>query len=157
MCTLLCYNATKQKVGFKMLTINATQARNEWSSIVDTTIREKPQFIKRTRDKLILADINLISELLSAYTFSANVFKEDNGSVTMSLNEIDLVENGDDEQDALYKLATSILEYAEDYYSDFLYWSRGDRASHKPYVLKALISNDIIEIGSMIKCHPGEI
>ena len=140
-----------------MLTINATQARNEWSTVVDTAIREKPQFIKRTRDKMILADINLFSELLSAYTFSANVYVEDNGTVTLSLNEIDLIENGENEQEALIKLATSILDYAEDYYADFSYWSRGNREAHKPYIFKALILNDIKKIGGLIECHRGEI
>jgi len=140
-----------------MLTINATQARNEWSTVVDTAIREKPQFIKRTRDKMILADINLFSELLSAYTFSANVYVEDNGTVTLSLNEIDLIENGENEQEALIKLAASILDYAEDYYADFSYWSRGNREAHKPYIFKALILNDIKKIGGLIECHRGEI
>ena len=139
-----------------MTTINATQARNEWSSVVDTAIREKPQFIKRTRDKMILADINLFSELLSAYTFNADVYKEKNGSVTLSLNEIDLVENGENEKEAVVKLAASILEYAEDYYNDYPYWSKGNRAAHKPYVFKALIINDIYKIGGIIKCHHGK-
>jgi len=106
---------------------------------------------------MVLADINLLSELLSVYSFSANVFTEENGTVTMSLNEIDLIENGEDEQDALKKLSASILDYAEDYYNDFVFWSRGNRSSHKPYVFKALILNDIEKIGGLIECHHGEI
>jgi len=139
-----------------MLAISATKARNEWSTVVDTTIREKPQFIKRTRDQMFLADINLLLELLSIYTFSAKVYEEDNGTITISLNEIDLVENGKDKQDALNKLAASILEYAEDYYNDFQYWARGNRSAHKPYVFKALILNDIEKIGGLIECHHGK-
>ena len=156
MCTLLCYNQYERLVK-TMVAINSTQVRNDWSTVVDATIREKPQFIKRTRDRMILADINLIAELLSAYTFSANVFLEENGTVTMSLNEMDLVENGQNEQDALQKIASAILEYAEEYYSDFLYWSRGDRAAHKPYVLKALILGDIDKIGGLVECRRGKI
>jgi len=140
-----------------MLTISSTQVRNDWSAVIDTTIREKPQFIKRTRDKMILADINLFSELLSAYTFSANLFTEDNGTVTISLNEIDLIENGENEKVAIQKMAVAILDYAEDYYSDYMYWARGNRATHKPYVFKALILNDVNAIGGLIKCHHGKI
>jgi hypothetical protein len=139
-----------------MMTINATQARNEWSAVVDTVIREKPQFIKRTRDYMFLADVNLLSEFLSAYTFNAKVYPEENGSITMSLNEIDLVENGVTEQEALLKLAAAIFEYAEEYYNDFQYWSRGNRSAHKPYVFKALILNDVEKIGGLIECHHGE-
>jgi hypothetical protein len=140
-----------------MLPLSATQVRNEWSAVVDSAIRERPQFIKRTRDNMILADINLLLEFLSVYTYNAIVFVEDNGSVTMSLNELDLVENGVNEQEALSKLAAAVLEYAEDYYEDFQYWSRGNRSAHKPYVFKALILGDIEKIGGLVKCHHGKI
>lgn len=140
-----------------MLVMNATQVRSEWSTVVDKVIREKPQFIKRTRDYMFLSDVGLLNELLSAYNFHATVFDEENGSTTISLNEIDLVENGENEQDAVLKLAEAILEYSKDYYNDFSYWARGDRSAHKPYVFKALILNDIEKIGGLIKCRRGEI
>ena len=140
-----------------METINATQVRSEWSAVVDSVVREKPIMFKRTRDVLFLSDIDLLDELLSAYTFNARVFKEDDGTVTVALDEIDLVENGADEADALENLSKAILEYAEEYYADYTYWSRGNRKTHKPYVFKALILNDTRKIGGLIKCHHGEI
>ena len=140
-----------------MLSINATQVRNEWSAVVDSVIREKPVLIKRTRDRMILSDIRFFSELLSVYTFHAKLFTEDNGSVTVSLDEIDLVENGMTENDAKQKLAQAILEYSEDYYNDFTFWSRGDRKAHIPYVFKALLLNDVNQIGGILECRHGEI
>jgi len=140
-----------------MLVLNATQVRKEWSSVVDTVVREKPQFIKRTRDRMFLANIELLSEFLSAYTFSAETFTEDDGSITLSLNELDLVENGKNEQEAVNKLAEAIYEYAEEYYNDFAYWSRGNRTSHKPYVFKALALGSAREIGEQIVCRRGKI
>ena len=139
-----------------MKTINATQVRSEWSAVVDSVVREKPILFKRTRDILFLTDIELLSELLSAYTFNAYVYTESDGTVTISLDEIDLVENGTDEADALEKLSKAILEYSEEYYADYSYWSRGNRAAHKPYVFKALILNDLKKIGGLIKCRHGE-
>jgi len=80
--------------------------------------------------------------------------KEADGSVTLSLNEIDLVENGKDESEARTKLAASILEYAEDYYNDFTYWGTApNRRSHVPYVFKALFIGDIQKIGESIRCQ----
>lgn len=140
-----------------MLAINATQARNEWSSVLDTVIREKPQFIKRTRDYMFLTDFNILETLLSAYTFNAEVMPEDDGTVTIALDEIELAENGASEQAALKKLAQALLEYAEDYYTDFPYWARGSRAAHIPYVFKALMLNDADRIGGQIKCRHGGI
>ena len=141
-----------------MQTINATQVRKSWSEVVDSVVREKPAFIKRTRDCMMLSDIGLIEKLLDAYIFNAELLIEDNGSVTISLDEIDIVENGINEYDAINKMAFAILEYAEDYYNDFNYWySSPNRKAHLPYVMKALILNDINKIGGIITCRHGAI
>ena len=140
-----------------MLIMNSTQIRSEWSSVVDSVVREKPILFKRTRDRMFLVNVDLLYELLEAYTFHALLFPEKDGSITISLDEIDLIENGENEQDARLKLAKSIYDYSEDYYNDFSFWSRGNRKSHKPYIFKALILGDIEKIGGMIECRPGEI
>ena len=135
--------------------MNATDVRKDWSTVVDNTVRVKPQFFKRTRDYLFLSDLRFMEELLSGYSYSAVRLDEEDGSVTLALNEIDLVENGTDESDARARLAAAILEYAEDYYSDFSYWgSAPNRASHIPYVFKALFIGDVQKIGESIKCIP---
>ncbi|MCL2217437.1 MAG: hypothetical protein FWB91_10530 [Defluviitaleaceae bacterium] len=140
-----------------MLAINATQARNEWSMVVDTVIREKPQFIKRTRDYMLLTDFSVLENLLSAYTFNAEALPEEDGTVTVTLDEIELAENGADQRAALKKLACAILEYSEDYYKDFTYWAKGSKVDHIPYIFKALMLNDVEKIGGQIKCRRGGI
>ena len=138
--------------------MNATDVRKDWSTVVDNTVRVKPQFFKRTRDYLFLSDLRFMEELLSGYSYSAVRLDEEDGSVTLALNEIDLVENGTDESDARARLAAAILEYAEDYYSDFSYWgSAPNRASHIPYVFKALFIGDVQKIGEAIQCQAGKI
>lgn len=140
-----------------MLMINATEARNEWSLLVDNTIREKPQFIKRTRDHMMLADVKFVQGLLSAYDFTANSFEEEDGSFTISLNEIDLIENAATEEEAKVKLSESIIDYAEDFYNEFEYWSTApNRTSHVPYVFKALIIGDARKLGGLIRCQSGK-
>ena len=138
-----------------MIALNATQVRNEWSTVVDSVIRDKPKFIKRTRDRLLLSEVTLIEEMLSAYKFSAIKYIEDDGSVTLSLTDLDLAENGTDENDAIKKLSKAIIEYSEDYYNEFALWfSAPNRKAHLPYVIKALIINDVNKIGELITCHP---
>jgi len=140
-----------------MITINATNARNDWSSVLDSVVREKPKLIKRTRDYVFFSNISVIESFLSEYRFSAEEFIEDDGSVTISLNEIDLVENGIDEKDAKHKLANAILEYAEDFYREFSLWANApNRKSHIPYIFKALIINDAAKIGGLIQCRRGK-
>ena len=76
-----------------MLILSATDVRKEWSSVVDGVVRERPVLVKRTRDKVWLSDVETMSEILNAYQFTAERFVEDDQSITLSLNEIDLVEN----------------------------------------------------------------
>lgn len=140
-----------------MITMNATDVRKDWSLVIDSAVREKPQFFKRTRDYLMISDIKFLESLLNAYTFNADKIIEEDGSVTLSLNEIDLVENAEDEASARKKLAESILEYAEDYYKEFNYWSSSEnRKAHIPYVFKALVLDDINKIGDLIQCRNGK-
>lgn len=137
-----------------MLTLNATDVRKEWSMVIDNVIREKPQFIRRTRDYMMLADIDFLKLLLEQYTFNANKFVEDDGSITLELIEIDLVSNGKDEEEAKLNMAQEIMDYAEDFYSDFNLWSIApNRKAHIPYVFKALIWDDINKIGELISCQ----
>ena len=101
-------------------------------------------------------ELKIVKKFLSPYEFHAEEFTEDNGSVTLSLDEIDLVENGADKDKAKKALAQSILDYAEDYYNEFPYWSSDPvRKKHIPYVLKALLLNDASKIEEFITCRRG--
>lgn len=141
----------------KMLTVNATDVRKEWGSFIDSIVREKPQIIKRTRDYVFASNLEIIKEILKAYTFTAELYKEDDGTITASLNEIDIAVNGKNEEEALNLLAKDLLEYAQDFYNDFRYWySAPNRKAHLPYVLNVLIQNDVEEVKGLIKCRRGK-
>jgi len=106
----------------------------------------------------MLSNIKIIENLLEAYKFTADKYVEEDGSITLGLVEIDLAENGKDEDEAIRKMAEGILEYAEDYYSFFDEWYHStNRRSHLPYVVKVLILNDVDKIRELITCQPGEI
>jgi hypothetical protein len=140
-----------------MLMEQATTVRKEWSATCDSVIHGKPKFIKRTRDKMWFSNLETMSDILAGYKFTADKYAEDDGSITLSLNEIDLIENGKDEQDARLNLGKAILEYSYDYYNDYdLYSHSPNRKSHIPYIFKALIMDDAKEIGEDIKCLDGK-
>lgn len=140
-----------------MLMEQATNVRKQWSSVCDSVIHDKPKFIKRTRDKMWFSNLDTIYEILQAYQFSAAKYIEDDQSVTLSLNEIDLVENGRDEQEARFNLGKSILEYSLDYYNEYELYSRSpNRKGHIPYIFKALIIDDPKKIGDMVQCRDGK-
>jgi len=140
-----------------MLMEQATTVRKEWSSVCDGVIHEKPIFIKRTRDKMWFSSLDTMSYILAAYNFTAEKFIEDDGSITLSLNEIDLIENGKDEQDARLNLGKAILEYSFDFYNEYELYSRTpNRKNHIPYIFRALIMDDSSMIGESIQCRDGE-
>ncbi len=140
-----------------MLTINATDARCNWSVVLDDVIREKPHLIKRTRDYLFLANVQILEDILSTYTFTAQKFIEEDDSITLSLNEIDIIENSNTENEAKLMLAKAILEYAEEYYNNYSLWSSApNRKKHIPYVLRVLFVNDVNKIGDLIQYQAGK-
>ncbi len=140
-----------------MLMEKATDIRKNWGFACDCVAHDKPMLIKRTRDKLWFSSLDTMSEILDGYHFTAEEFEEDDGSITLSLNEIDLVENAETEKEAVDLLAKSILEYANEYYENYEQYSHSpNRKSHIPYIFKALIMDDPAEIGESIVCQAGK-
>ncbi len=140
-----------------MLMEQATTVRKEWSAVCDSVIHEKPKFIRRTRDKMWFSNLETMVEILEAYQFTAVRYRESDGSVTLSLNEIDLVENGKDEQEARLSLAKAILEYSLDYYNEYEVYSHSpNRKKHIPYIFKALIMDSPERIGEILQCRDGK-
>ena len=140
-----------------MLMEQATVVRREWSSVCDSVVHNKPKFIKRTRDRMWFSNLETMGEILKAYKFTAEKFLEEDGSVTLSLCEIDLVENGVDEQEARLNLGNAILEYSMDYYNEYeLYSHASNRRQHIPYIFKALIMDNPKQIGEEVECHVGK-
>lgn len=140
-----------------MLMEQVTNVRKEWSAVCDSVIHSKPKIIKRTRDKMWFSSLETMSVILQAYQFTAVKYIEDDGSVTLSLNEIDLIENGRDEQEARLNLAKAILEYSFDYYEEYELYSRSpNRKKHIPYIFKALIMEDPKKIGDLLQCQDGK-
>ena len=95
--------------------------------------------------------------LLSEYKYDCKKYVEDDGTITLSTEVLDLVENGDTEENAKEKMAASILEYALEFYGEYDLWSNAsNRKNHIPYVFKALLLNDVSKIGDCIVCQDGE-
>ena len=89
--------------------------------------------------------------------FTADKYVEADGTVTLSLNEIDLIENADTEANAKRTLADSIMEYAVEYYNHFSYYNiASNRKRHVPYIFKALAMNDVRKIEESIEIKEEE-
>jgi len=138
-----------------MVIEQATNVRKNWSKVMDSVIRERPALIRRTRDNIWMIDADMFSLMLSDFNFTATKFVEPDNTVTLSLNEMDLICNGANEADAKIEMANCILEYAEEYYDNFYLYSKDNiRQKHIPYVLRALTMTPE-EIGEILVCQDG--
>lgn len=141
-----------------MLALNATNVRKEWGFFIDSVVREKPKIIKRSRDYIFASSLDMLKEMLAVYKFNAKLYAEKDGTITTSLDEIDLVVNGKTKEEAIDILAADLMEYAEDFYNNFEYWfSAPNRKAHLPYVLHVLIQDDKEGVKNIIKCQNGKI
>ncbi len=132
-------------------TINATDVRKHFSEFIDMIVWEKPAVIKRNRDYVFSLSMEDMCFILEQYRFSADKHIEDDGSITLSLNEIDLVVNEPTLENAVDSMAKEIKEYAEEYYENFkLYYNSSNRKKHLPYILRILTSGSIEDIRGMI-------
>ena len=138
-----------------MTTVSATDVRKNWSTTLDTVVRERPVFVRRVRDDVTIIDRSTLDNVLSFFDLSAHRYIEDDGSLTLSSVDLDLAVNAPDEESARMALAKEIKEYAEVFYNDFALWSKApNRKKHVPFVLKALTLNET-EIAEEIICLDG--
>lgn len=140
-----------------MFSVGASEVRKDWSRIIDSVVREKPAFIKRTRDYMMLCTTDMIYELVSSIKYVANKYVEDDGTITLSMKSLDITANGDTEAAAKSALVGSLIEYAEEFYEEFeLYSKAPNRRSHLPYVVKALTAKTPKDLEDAVVCQDGE-
>ena len=146
-----------QKELIDMLLEQAATIREEWNSVCDSVISDKPKFIKRTKDRMWFSYLETMAEILKAYCFTAVKYVEEDGTITLSLNEIDLIENGPDENSVRTAMGEAILEYSLEYYNNYSFYSKApNRKKHIPYIFKALINDNSVELGQEIICQDGK-
>lgn len=140
-----------------MVAMSASEVRREWSAVMDSVVRSKPAFIKRTRDYMVLCSSDFMAQIVSGVRYTADQYTEEDGSVTLSLREIDLIVNGRDAATARSAMARDIMEYAEEYYNEFeLYSNTLNRREQIPYVIKALTAKTPEEVEAALECRAGE-
>lgn len=136
-----------------MIAIASPEAQKSWTQTIESASR-RPVFISDPAGSIAMLSIQTLSALLTNVQYEAAEFKEDDGSVTLSLDAMDIAVNAETLASAKFDLAQAILEYAEEYYSNFeTYSASPNRRSHLPYIMKALIAESTEEIVAHIVCR----
>lgn len=140
-----------------MLSVNATDVRKDFGKYIDKIVRSKPIFIKRSRDYFMGISIDMAKELTKDVIFIADKYVEDDGSITLSLRDFDIVVNGKDEASALNSLINDLREYASEYYEDIEFWGSDiNRRRQFNKIIKVLLTDDDKEMKESIICQPGK-
>jgi hypothetical protein len=131
--------------------LNATEVRKDWGRFIDSVVHGKPGIIKRNRDIILSLSIPQAKALLQNVSFKAYFIKEEDGTVTAGLEDIDLLVNREDEQATRLALAKELVDYADEYFNNFqLYFQAPNRRPHFPYVLAVWLQDDASGVAELI-------
>jgi len=132
-----------------------TEARNNFTSVIDRVQRLSPVIIKprkQSEDYTFLLNEKLVHRLLRDVQFRIVVMPEEDGSVTVGIDELELYVNGETIEEAIDELAEDIIAYAQDYMNNpDRYFNAPNRRDHFPYLFKVLLHNNKEEVKQFLK------
>ncbi len=131
-----------------------TEARKDLSSLYNKVYSTfEPVIIKRKQTEEIIAlRVDLQKQLLSNFTLKAEILSEEDGSITLALDQLEMYVNGQNVEIAVCELVKDLKEYVIDYLRrSQLFFNAPNRKSHFPYVLKVLLCDTDEEIRSLLE------
>ncbi|GAB6275428.1 MAG: hypothetical protein STSR0004_22960 [Peptococcaceae bacterium] len=134
--------------------LNITDARKEFSSLYNQVFNAfKPTIIKRGQsEEVMVLRVDLQKMLLSKYSLKPEIIPEDDGSVTLALDELELYTNSPTLENAINELVKDLKYYASDYLQrSQLFLNASNRRSHFPYVLRILLCDSDEELRELLE------
>lgn len=117
----------------------------------------KPAFIQRAGDTMVLCSTRTLAQLMAWVKYTADLYTEADGSVTISMDDMGLAVNAPTEEQAKKALCREIMEYAQEYYDCFEAYSQSpNRAGHLPLVLRACAAGTPEELEGLLTYRTGE-
>ena len=128
--------------------MKSADVRKHWSESINSVIRQRPMFIQRNRDKLAFMSIDQLQLLLKPFKLTMRILKEDDGSYTGMIDELDLLENAKTVSELKVKLIKELFCYCEEYMGEFQkHYHSINRRNHFPYVYNVLANeNRVMDI-----------
>lgn len=134
--------------------IKFTEARNDFSNLYNEVYNGlKPIIIRRKQaEQVLLIRTDLQKELLEEYRLKPKKLSENDGSITLALDEIELYVNADTIEDAVRELIQDLKIYAQDYIQrPQLFLNAPNRRSHFPYILRVLLCDNDDEVKALLE------
>ena len=138
-----------------MLTeIKFTDARKTFTELFnDVWHRSLPAIVNRKQtEEVLLLRRDLQQYILRPYSLKPEILPEDDGSITVALDLIDIAVNGPTLDKAIKELVKELKIYAEDYRDNInLFLNAPNRKGHFPYVLRVWLCDNDQEIKSLLE------
>ena len=134
--------------------LTITDARKQLSNLFDSAYNAyKPVMVKRKQtEKVLILRKDLQQMILSEFTLKPEVLLEEDGSVTLSLDTLEIYVNAEDKQKAEEELIKELKIYAQDYIQrSQLFLNAPNRRAHFPYVMRILLCEDDKELHQMLE------
>ena len=130
-----------------------TEARNQFSTLYDSVFNSfNPAIVKRKQtEQVAMLRVDLLKMVLEDYKLNPEVIQEDDGSITLALDSLELYSNNSTLDLASKDLIEDLKIYAQDYLDrSQLFFHSPNRKPHFPYVLKILLCDNDEEIRKLL-------
>jgi len=131
-----------------------SEARREFSAIYDSIYNAlKPAVIRRGRgEEILLLRKDIFRTVLEMFPLKAELLEEEDGSVTLALDRLDIAVNAPSLQQAVEEIVQELKIYARDYLDRAqLFLNAPNRRPHFPYVLRIALCDSDEEIKALIE------
>ncbi|MDR3542946.1 MAG: exoribonuclease R [Desulfosporosinus sp.] len=130
-----------------------TEARNQFSTLYDSVFNSfNPTIVKRKQtEQVALLRVDLLKMILADYKLNPEIIQEDDGSITLALDSLEMYANNSTLDLAACDLVEELKIYSQDYIDrSQLFLQAPNRKSHFPYVLKVLLCDSGTEIRALL-------
>ncbi len=131
-----------------------TEARKDFSGLYNLVFNAlTPVVIRRKQnEKVLVIRPDLEQEILTRYSLKPEVIPEDDGSITLALDDLELAVNAPTKDEAIRELVADLKLYARDFMErSQLFLNSPNRRQHLPYLLRVLLCNSDAEIRSLLE------
>lgn len=130
-----------------------SEARSQLSRLFDEVIEDlRPVLIRRKgREEALLLRRDDLEALLESFTLTAQVLREEDGSITVAVDELEWAVNAPTRETAVQQVLDDLRHYAGDYLARAPVFLRApNRRTHFPYVLRILLASTDEQIRRML-------
>jgi len=134
--------------------LTITDARKQLSNIFDSAYNAyKPLMVKRKQtEKVLIMRKDLQQMILSEFKLKPEVIVEEDSSVTLALDTLEIYVNAENKEKAYQDLIKELKIYAQDYIQrSQLFLNAPNRSNHFPYVLRILLCENDKELRQIIE------